>query len=131
MLKFVLRVWLALTLLAAFQVQAEFEHFITRDGHQLKDGDKTFRFAGIHAPELHRIEDDAKGVCKADRRGWGQHFKWPTAQEQENWIKSLVKTGHKAMRIYVLSVAHPDDAACGRETHILPPTGKRRYAAPE
>lgn len=103
---------------------AGFDNFITRDGHQLKDKQKVFRFAGIHAPELHRIEDDARGVCKADRRGWGQYFKWPSAAEQENWIKSLVGTGHKAMRIYVLSVAHPDDQACGRETHILPPAEK-------
>jgi hypothetical protein len=28
------------------------------------------------------------------------------------------------MRIYVLSVAHPADEACGRETHILPPLNK-------
>ena len=100
---------------------ADFENFITRDGHQLKDGNAEFRFAGFNAPELHRIEDDSKGVCKADRRGWGQHFKWPTSDEQENWIKALVGSGHKATRIYVLSVEHPDDIACNRETHILKP----------
>lgn len=99
----------------------DFEHYITRVDHQLFDGNLEFRFAGIHAPELHRIEDDVKGVCKADKRGWGQYFKWPTALEQENWIKALVRTGHKAMRIYVLSVQQEDDAACGRETHILKP----------
>lgn len=100
---------------------SDFEHFITRDGHQLKEGEQDFRFAGFNAPELHRIEDDAKGVCKDDRRGWGQHFKWPTSDEQKNWIKSLVGTGHKATRIYVLSVQHEDDVACQRETHILKP----------
>lgn len=110
---------LAAALLAAPTLA--FEHFISRDGHQLKDGDQAFRFAGIHAPELHRIEDDAKGVCKADPRGWGQYFKWPTAEEQENWIQSLTLTGHKAMRVYVLSVATEHDKACDRETHILPP----------
>src|SRR5690606_3298623 len=99
-----------------------FDHFITRDGHRLLDGKEEFRFAGIHAPELHRIEDDARGACKADPRGWGQYFKWPTADEQENWIKSLVYTGHKAMRVYVLSVETEFDAACERETHILKPT---------
>lgn len=40
--------------------RSHFTHFITRDGATLKDGDKVFRFAGIHAPELHRIEDDAR-----------------------------------------------------------------------
>ncbi|MFQ1040539.1 hypothetical protein ACEWB5_28395, partial [Citrobacter koseri] len=31
--------------------RSHFTHFITRDGATLKDGDKVFRFAGIHAPE--------------------------------------------------------------------------------
>ncbi|SBM26851.1 endo-b1%2C4-mannanase 5C [Klebsiella oxytoca] len=101
--------------------QSHFEHFITRDGATLKDGDKVFRFAGIHAPELHRIEDDARGTCKADSRGWGQYFRWPTAEEQENWIKALVQTGARAQRVYVLSVQQTFDEACGRETHILAP----------
>lgn len=38
-----------------------FDNFITRQGHQLFDGEESFRFTGIHAPELHRIENDAKG----------------------------------------------------------------------
>lgn len=100
---------------------SDFEHFITREGHQLKEGGKIFRFAGFNAPELHRIEDDSRGVCKLDSRGWGQYFKWPTSDEQENWIKSLVKTGHKATRIYVFSIEDPNDKACERETHILKP----------
>lgn len=95
--------------------------FVTRDGHKLMLGEREFRFAGIHAPELHRIEDDSRGVCKADPRGWGQYFKWPSVLEQENWIKALVRSGHKAMRVYVLSVATPYDEVCGRETHILAP----------
>lgn len=102
--------------------QSHFEHFITRQGAQLMDGNHVFRFAGIEAPELHRIEDDARGVCKADPRGWGQYFKWPTAAEQANWIKAMVQTGAKAQRVYVLSVQQENDKACARETHILAPT---------
>jgi hypothetical protein len=101
--------------------QSHFEHFITRDGAKLMDGETAFRFAGIHAPELHRIEDDARGVCKADPRGWGQYFKWPTPEEQANWIKAMVATGAKAQRVYVLSVQQENDTACERETHILAP----------
>lgn len=100
---------------------AELQNFITRDGATLKNGSEEFRFAGIHAPELHRIEDDARGTCAADARGWGQYFKWPTADEQENWIKAIARVGQKATRIYVLSVEQQYDAACGRETHILAP----------
>ena len=58
---------------------------------------------------------------KADSRGWGQYFRWPTAEEQENWIKALVQTGARAQRVYVLSVQQTFDEACGRETHILAP----------
>lgn len=97
-------------------------NFITRDGSRLMDRDKEFRFAGIHAPELHRIEDDSRGSCSADSRGWGQYFRWPTELEQENWIKALTYSGHKAMRVYVLSVETPHDAGCDREVHILKPT---------
>ncbi|WDE11046.1 beta-mannanase man5E [Thalassomonas haliotis] len=100
------------------------EHFITRDGHRLLDGQQEFRFAGIQAPELHRIEDDARGKCAADPRGWGQYFKWPTALEQENWIKALSYAGFKAMRTYVLSVEQEFDAACDRDTHIQAPLTK-------
>ncbi|KXI27786.1 glycoside hydrolase 5 family protein [Paraglaciecola hydrolytica] len=118
--------WLNNTLLLClFSAQTlAFEHFISRKGAQLFDGEHEFRFAGLHAPELHRIENDAKGVCAADPRGWGQYFQWPTADEQENWIKALTRSGHKAMRIYVLSVAQESDEACGRETHILAPLTK-------
>lgn len=114
-------VLLVLPLLLTMQACTSSKAFITRDGHRLLEGKQEFRFAGIHAPELHRIEDDARGLCAADPRGWGQYFKWPTAAEQENWIKALTRSGHKAMRVYVLSVATPYDAACERETHILPP----------
>lgn len=102
--------------------QSHFENYISRQGAQLMDGSKEFRFAGIHAPELHRIENDARGVCKADPRGWGQYFAWPTAEEQENWIKAIVQTGAKAQRVYVLSVQQENDKECERETHILAPT---------
>lgn len=123
-----LHYWLKLFYVAGLMwsasVASAFEHFITRDAHQLMDGDKVFRFAGIHAPELHRIEDDVQGLCDADERGWGQYFKWPTADEQENWVKSFVRTGHKAMRITVLSIEQEFDQACSREVHIQAPLVK-------
>lgn len=104
-----------------------FDHFIKREGSQLKDGNRSLRFAGLQAPELHRIEDDAKGVCSADPRGWGQYFKWPTAEEQENWFQSLAFTGHRVMRTYVLSVAQEYDPLCQRETHILKPLAGEQF----
>ncbi len=117
-----LAVLAALTSAGALAAEpSHFDNFITRQGAQLMDGNQEFRFAGIHAPELHRIENDARGVCKADPRGWGQYFKWPTPEEQENWIKAIVQTGARAQRVYVLSVQQENDEACERETHILAP----------
>ncbi|AFV00489.2 cellulase family glycosylhydrolase [Simiduia agarivorans] len=79
-----------------------FDTFIQRKEHQLFDGEKPFRFFGLHATELHRIEDDVRS--KASQIGKSDHFKWPTAREQENWVKSLVWSGHTATRIYALSI---------------------------
>ncbi len=104
--------------------ESRFEHFVTRDQHKLMDGGKEFRFAGIHAPELHRIEQDAMGTCSHNGEPQGNYFKWPTAQEQENWIKAHVRAGTKAMRVYVLSIEAANDHLCGRETHILKPSSE-------
>lgn len=112
---------LVFVLMVVKPVHAEFSHYITREGSVLLENGKPFRFFGIHAPELHRIEDDAKGHCAVDKRNWAKHFKWPTLDEQENWIQALTRSGHKAMRIYVLSVENVNDLACQRETHILAP----------
>ena len=53
-----LRKWLLVSMLSVLgsagamaAEQSHFENFITRDGAQLKDGNRVFRFAGIHAPE--------------------------------------------------------------------------------
>jgi hypothetical protein len=81
--------------------RSHFEHFITRDGpagaagvvfnavqlRRVDPGEAKHLIAilesgAVDAPELHRIEDDARGPCRADPRGWGQYFKWPTAQEK-------------------------------------------------
>lgn len=86
-----------------------FEHFITRRGSQLFDGEVPFRFAGLHATELHRIEDDVKS--RNSPLGKSDHFKWPTAREQDNWVKSLVLSGHTATRIYALSIEDIDLSA--------------------
>lgn len=101
-----------------------FDNYITRTGSELYDGNTPFRFASLNAPELHRIEDDALGVCKNDSRSWGQYFKWPTSDEQKNWVQSFVKSGLNVTRTYVFSVAQKDDEKCARETHILPPEEK-------
>ncbi len=63
--------------------RSHFTHFITRDGATLKDGDKVFRFAGIHAPELY---DNM--IAEADKQGlrlilpFIDHWWWWGGREQ-------------------------------------------------
>lgn len=85
--------------------QSHFEHFITRDGATLKDGDKVFRFAGIHAPELHRIEDDARGTCKADSRGWGNTSAGRRRRNRKTGLKRSCKPAPGAAGIRALGAA--------------------------
>ncbi len=37
---------------------ADFEHFITVDGHRLMDGDAEFRFVSFNVPTLLYVEDE-------------------------------------------------------------------------
>lgn len=100
--------------------QSNFKHFIRRRGSELIDGEECFRFAGIHTPELHMIEDDVRGQTPAG----GLYFKLPTQEEQENWIKAQVYTGAKAQRCYVLSIenVNSQDAPEDRPLcHVLAP----------
>ncbi|TKF54664.1 hypothetical protein FCV60_08870 [Vibrio sp. F13] len=103
--------------------ESKFDHFITRLGSNLMDGEEIFRFAGVHTPELHMIEDDVRG----NTPDGALYFKLPTHEEQENWIKAQVQVGTKAQRTYVLSIEavnskdKPEDRPI---THILAPTSK-------
>ncbi|WP_346837050.1 glycoside hydrolase family 2 TIM barrel-domain containing protein [Microbulbifer sp. SAOS-129_SWC] len=97
-----------------------FQHFVTRDGIRLLDGNRPLRFIGLHATELHRIEDD---VASADSRiGKSDHFRWPTAREQSDWVQALVYSGHTVTRIYTLSVddiSLPASVRANMPAHIM------------
>ncbi|MGL6259289.1 hypothetical protein [Vibrio sp. WXL210] len=102
------------------QTTSNFDHFITRAGSQLFDGEQAFRFAGIHTPELHMIEDDVRGQTPSG----ALYFKLPTAEEQENWIKAQVQIGTRAQRTYVLSIENVNSTDTPEDrplTHILAP----------
>lgn len=97
-----------------------FEHFVARDGIQLLDGEHPLRFIGLHATELHRIEDDV--ASRGSSIGKSDHFRWPTAREQSNWIQALVYSGHTVTRTYTLSVddiALPESVRANMPVHIV------------
>ncbi len=84
--------------LAAPGVIAEgIEHFITRDGDKLMDGDTEFRFVSFNIPNLHQVEDDLAPGRKA---AWG----WPTEFEITDALESIKQMGGNVVRTYVLTV---------------------------
>nr|WP_277608781.1 cellulase family glycosylhydrolase [Microbulbifer elongatus] len=99
---------------------AGFQEFVTRDGIRLLEGERPLRFIGLHATELHRIEDDVASANSSI--GKSDHFRWPTAREQSNWIQALVYSGHTVSRIYTLSVddiSLPASVRANMPAHIV------------
>lgn len=70
--------------------QDGFEHFVTRDGHQLIVGDAPLRFASLNVPNLLMVEDD----------GW----RLPDPWEQRDALCSIAQLGGQVTRSYVISV---------------------------
>jgi hypothetical protein len=92
--------------------RSHFTHFITRDGATSRTATRCFVSPGSTRRSC-TASKTMPAACKADPRGWGQYFKWPTAQEQQNWIQAMVQTGAKAQRVYVLSVQQEFDRPAG------------------
>lgn len=83
--------------LAPFAHSAEIEHFITRRGDKLFDGDEEFRFVSFNIPNLHQVEDD---LSPNKETAWG----WPTEYEITDALESIRQMGGQVARTYVLTV---------------------------
>ncbi len=78
-----------------------FEHFITRDGDQLVDGDKPFRFVGANMPGLVLPYDYWLGIP--------ERMVLPTPWEQEDGLKSLRQMGAGCVRTWNLPIREPNE----------------------
>ncbi|KAI9366177.1 glycoside hydrolase superfamily [Zopfochytrium polystomum] len=78
--------------------------FVTRNGSTILELGKPFRFSSFNIPNLHYLED----------RGSPRTF--PTAQEQQDALRSIAQIGGRVTRMYVLSVATTSDT--GSYVHI-------------
>jgi len=81
--------------------------FVTRQGDQLYENGKVFRFISFNAPTLHINEDPE----------WHR----TTAYEQEDCIKTIRQMGGGVVRIYVLSVAGGDRQGAAGPSHVCAP----------
>lgn len=91
-------VFVALSVVTLANVQAAgIEHFITRRGDKLFDGDQEFRFVSFNIPNLHQVEDD---FAPDKETAWG----WPTEYEITDALESIRQMGGQVARTYVITV---------------------------
>lgn len=77
--------------------QVRLERLITRQGDQLVDGDRPFRFISFNIPNLQLVEDNFAPNAKT---AW----RWPDEFEINDALESVRQMGGTVVRTYVLSV---------------------------
>lgn len=82
-------------------VPTGFQHFITRQGDKLYDGEKEFRFIGANMPGLGLPYDYTMKLP--------ERMVLPTPWEQEDGLKTLDQTNLRVVRIWSLPIREPDD----------------------
>lgn len=90
-----------------------FERFITRDGDQLMDGDKVFRFIGVNMPGLDLPYDYFYGIR--------ERMVMPTPWEQADGFKTMVRMGVTCVRTWNLPIAAPGEKDAERFKAVLGP----------
>ena len=78
-----------------------FDHFVTRDGNRLMDGDKEFRFMGANIPGLVVPYDFTLRLP--------EHMTLPTPWEIEDAMKTLSRMGMTVVRTWNLPICGPEE----------------------
>ncbi len=76
---------------------ATFQHFITREGDRLMDGDREFRFISFNIPNLHYVED----AMAFEQR---MPFRLPDEYEIRDALATIRQMGGRVARTYTLAV---------------------------
>ncbi len=93
----------------ATPARGAFDHFITRSGDRLMDGETPFRFMGVEAFDIHYRYNNLAA-----------RWELPAPWEQEDGFKTIRHMGSSANRIYALAVRkHGEDTAIIR--HVEAP----------
>ena len=90
-----------------------FQHFITRDGDRLMDGEKEFRFIGANFPGLNLPYDYFFGIP--------ERMILPTPWEQEDAFKTMRQMGLTGIRTWNLSIALPGEKGAENFKCVLGP----------
>lgn len=89
------------TVSAAEPAPSRFQHFITRKGNKLYDGDKEFRFVGANMPGLVLPYDWTLYLP--------ERLHLPTPWEQEDAFKTLDQMNLRVVRTWNLPIRKPDE----------------------
>ncbi len=90
-----------------------FDHFIHRNGAQLYDGEKLFRFISVNIPNLLCIEDN---LPFTETNPW----RLPNKFEIEDALKTTKIIGGTVARTYTITVKRNDDTIIDHK-HVLAP----------
>ena len=96
-----------------------FEHFITRSGDTLYDGNDVFRFISFNVPNLHLLEDDFTFTAT-------DHWSLPPSFAIHDALRCVQQAGGTVVRIYCLRLQKRGQPAIGPK-HL---TGWRTYCEP-
>ena len=108
--------WIAVLLVlcgSRYRTAHAFEHFVTRRGDVLMEGQDEYRFISFNIPNLHYVEDH---LPFDEMNSW----RLPDEFEITDALLAIKQMGGRVARTYTLSVRKPDDnAAIPR--HVLGP----------
>jgi Cellulase (glycosyl hydrolase family 5) len=95
--------------------------FVTRQGNQLLENGKPFRFISVNVPNVHILEDPNWKQLQAKPSGTTPEF-WHRvdAFEQEDAIRSVAQLGGRVIRIYTFSIKGGKNNA-GQISHYTGP----------
>lgn len=89
-------------MLSATASAQRLEHFITRSGDKLREGEKEFRFISFNIPNLHLVEDH---LPFEEPSAW----RWPNEFEIRDALEAVRQMGGRVVRTYVISVRRADE----------------------
>lgn len=109
---------LTLLLTLAATPSAAVDHFISRDGPTLRDGDKPFRFISVNVPNYFIVEDRAT----PDGAAWHR----VSAFEQRDAARTVNRLGGRVLRSYTFAVEGGRNVE-GKLAHIYGDNGRIHY----
>lgn len=78
-----------------------FDHFVTRSGHQLLDGEKEYRFISFNVPTINYIEDEMTFEST-------NPYALPTEFEMRDVFATVKEMGGQVIRIYTIPVKNKE-----------------------